>query len=480
MTTPPREQKPGSGAVVPAPPLGPGGEAQQAPELFERWEELGLVRRPGLRGWFRRHPGWMTAVVIAVYGLFTLLALPAAFVDMDTDAWWLLLGHGVIASALCFRHHRPVTVLIMVVLFEAAMLFYYPWQGAQMVGLCFAAYAVAYRYGLRWGLVAALPAWAFGYSTLFGVEFWRQRYGPGIYAEVFQEGLGAGPNEGLWFTAGVMFFSVGISTGIGAAVRRGHRHEREILDWARKSHELAQLGERNRIAREMHDVVAHSLSVMISLADGARVVARKNPERASEVIGEVASTGRGALADMRRVIGVLRKGEQAQQARKPIAESLEDLYESFRQAGLPLRVEQTGLPLPDDDAFALTVHRILQESLTNILRYGREVNHVDVVIDYLPGTDEEAAERLKQQGFSDKEQQALGLVGDPQVIISVTDDGVQAAQGSRRESVGTQLGIKGMQERASFYNGSVYAGPGKHRGWIVRAVLEPPHQKGTA
>lgn len=109
-------------------------------------------------------------------------------------------------------------------------------------------------------------------------------------------------------TAVVMFFVVGISAGIGAAVRRGHRHEREIVNWARKSHQLAQLGERNRIAREMHDVVAHSLSVMVSLADGARVVAKKNPERAAEVIGEVSATGRGALADMRRVIGVLRTG----------------------------------------------------------------------------------------------------------------------------------------------------------------------------
>ncbi|WP_120004603.1 sensor histidine kinase [Nesterenkonia muleiensis] len=484
MTTTPAGRETDSGGVVPslAPaPLGSADrQAEHAPEMFERWESLGLVRKPGIRGWFRRHPGWMTAVVVAVYGLFTLAALPPAFVDMGTGAWWLLLGHGVIAAALCFRHYRPVAVLIMVVLFEAALLFYYPWQGAQMIGLCFAAYAVAYRYGLRWGLVAALPVCGFGYLTFFGFEGWTAGYGEGFWAEYYREQIGIAPFEGLMMTAVMMFFFVGISTGIGAAVRRGHRHEREILDWARKSHELAQLGERNRIAREMHDVVAHSLSVMISLADGARVVAKKNPERAAEVIGEVSSTGRGALADMRRVIGVLRKGEQVEQARRPIADSLEELYESFRQAGLPLRVEQTGPPLPEDAAFELTVHRIISESLTNALRYGREVTQVEVVIEHVPGTDQETAEKLKKQGFSEKEQQALGLVGEAQVIISVTDDGVSPAAGTRRESVGSQLGIKGMQERASFYNGSVYAGPGRHRGWMVRAVLEPPHQKGTA
>src|SRR5699024_7615780 len=71
---------------------------------------------------------------------------------------------------------------------------------------------------------------------------------------------------------------------------------------------------------------------------------------------------------------------------------------------------------------------------------------------------------------------ALGLAGAAQVVITITDDGAMPADGSAADSVGSQLGIKGMQERAGFYNGSVYAGPGKHRGWVVRAVLEPPEE----
>lgn len=485
MTTPPPPENTvsGGGVVLPSatgPGMEPGGRPEQIPEVFDRWDELGLVRRPGLRGWFRRHPWCMNAVVVGVYIVSALWFFPITFVDMGADAWWLLLGFGVISVALCFRRARPMTVLVLVALFEAAMLFHYPWQGSQMVGLCFATYAVGYHYGLKWSLLAALPACALGYSTLLVADVWLTRYGGGFWADYYST-QGLGSFEALLVIAVMMFFFVGISAGIGAAVRRGHRHEREILDWARKSHQLAQLGERNRIAREMHDVVAHSLSVMVSLADGARVVAKKNPERAAEVIGEVSATGRGALADMRRVIGVLRKGEAPDTARRPITESLDSLYESFRQAGLPLQVEQSGPPLPDDAAFGLTVHRIIQESLTNVLRYARGVNRVGVAIEHVMATEDEDCDRLSEQGFSAKEQQALGLIGEEQVIITITDDGIPPAPGTRRESIGSQLGIQGMQERAAFYNGSVYAGPGKHRGWMVRAVLEPPAagKKGT-
>ncbi|NLS10453.1 sensor histidine kinase [Nesterenkonia sp. MY13] len=451
--------------------------AEPSPEMFERWDSLGLVRKPGIRGWFRRHPWWMSAVVVGIYLLWSLWVFPAAAIDMSHGWGWLLFGHLVIAAALFFRHIRPIAVLVLVVVFETAMLFYYPWQGAQMVGLSFAAYAVGYRYGLRWGLLMAVPGTALAYSTLLTAPRWIEDHGPSIWMRLYAFPEEVSEYWVLMMMAIMMTAAVVFATGLGTAVRRGHNHEREILEWAQKSHELAQLGERNRIAREMHDVVAHSLSVMISLADGARVVAKKDPERATEVIGEVSSTGRSALADMRRLLGVLRKGEDVEDARRPITESLDELYENFRQAGLPLRVEHTGPPLPENAAFGLTVHRIIQESLTNVLRYAQNIRRVEVSIEHQPGTSEAELENLKAQGFSEKEQAALGLSGAAQVIITITDDGVATGSGTRRESVGSGLGIQGMQERASFYNGSVYAGPGKHHGWMVRAVLEPPQEK---
>ena len=132
----------------------------------------------------------------------------------------------------------------------------------------------------------------------------------------------------------------------------------------------------------MHDVVAHSLTVMISLSDGAAVVVRKNPDRAGEVLGELSRTGRTALADMRRVLGVLR--DDAPPARRRGAAGVRrqpgEAAGGFRTAGLPLHYSHTGPALPDDAAFQLTVYRIVQESLTNVLRYGRSLSRVDVGI----------------------------------------------------------------------------------------------------
>ena len=133
----------------------------------------------------------------------------------------------------------------------------------------------------------------------------------------------------------------------------------------------------------MHDIVAHSLTVMISLSDGAAVVVKRNPAQAAAVLGELSRTGRAALADMRRVLGVLRDDAgPAQAPREPLAagNNLGKLLEGFRTAGLPLHYTHTGPSLPDDAAFRLTVYRIVQESLTNVLRYGRSLGRVDVAV----------------------------------------------------------------------------------------------------
>ncbi|MBE1525233.1 sensor histidine kinase [Nesterenkonia lutea] len=441
------------------------------------FEELGIVRRRGVRGWFRRHPRCMNAVVIGVYVLLTLWTYPYAFYDLGDGAWWLLIGYGAIAVALAFRRTHPIAVLAMIALAETFLLLLYPWHGSQMIGLCFAAYAVARHRGLLVGLVTALPACVLGYLTFLRNDLWTARHGRSWWMENYYDPMGLSEFESQGIVAVTMFFVVGISAGIGAAVRRGRSHEQEVLEWARRTQQYAQVAERNRIAREMHDVIAHSLSVMISLADGARIVARKDPQRAGAVLEELSDTGRTALGDMRRVIGVLREGQDVGAARRPVAESLEDLSEGFRQAGLPLTVSLTGPQLPEDAAFGLTVHRIIQESLTNVLRYGRQVTEVTVSIEHRPGPDAEEARSLRAQGLSPTDQAALGMPAAGQVVLTITDDGVHPAHGERRESVGSGQGIHGMEERAAFYNGSVYAGPASRRGWMVRAVLEPP-QKG--
>ncbi len=200
----------------------------------------------------------------------------------------------------------------------------------------------------------------------------------------------------------------------------------------------------------MHDVVAHSLSVMIALSDGASVVLKRDPQRAGEVLAELSATGRHALADMRRVIGVLRTGDDAPLEPQPAVDSMEKMLEGFTVAGLPLRFTQSGPPLPKDATFQLTVYRIIQESLTNVLRYGRNVTRVGVLVE---------------------------REGDD-VTIRVSDDGTQ--QGGRREGVGSAQGIRGMGERAALFDGTLAAGPAAEGGWSVVATLKIPHPAGGA
>ncbi|WP_258934271.1 histidine kinase [Nesterenkonia pannonica] len=325
----------------------------------------------------------------------------------------------------------------------------------------------------------SVPLCAVAYTVLLRYGAWERAYGPSWWMEEFYPAFGVDFPQALITLAlsGLMFTPVAV--GIGAAVRANRRHEQEILEWAQRTHGLAQAAERNRIAREMHDVVAHSLSVMISLADGAKVVGRRDFARAEEVLSELSSTGRTALDDMRRVIGVLTKGEELSESRLPVHESLEELYEGFRQAYLPLRVRTSGPPLPEDAAFGLTVHRIIQESLTNVLRYGLAGHRCGGLGGAHPGTREAEWQQLAEEGYSRKEAEALGLGGPAQVVLSITDDGAVAPAG-HHASVGSGMGIRGMQERAGFYSGSVWAGPGKYRGWEVRAVLEPPQRRSEA
>lgn len=170
---------------------------------------------------------------------------------------------------------------------------------------------------------------------------------------------------------------------------------------------------------------------------------KKDPGRAGEVLGDLSRTGRTALADMRRVLGVLREDSGGPAPLAPLVSghNLSTLLDGFRTAGLPLHYSHTGPALPEDPAFQLTIYRIVQESLTNVLRYGRSLSHVDV--------------RIVRDGGC--------------VTIEVLDDGREP--GTEEAALGTGQGIVGMRERAGIYAGTVDAGPGIHGGWRIHAEL---------
>ncbi|MEG9249861.1 sensor histidine kinase [Arthrobacter sp. Soc17.1.1.1] len=393
--------------------------------------ELNARRLGPFRRFFRRHPRAMDAVVVVVFVLF---GFPGALLlIIDSGNWIGLPGVVLSAAALAFRRDRPLLVLAFVAVLDVPVSILTEGTGSSGVATMFALYTVASTYPLRPVLVAAAAATVLSVSALFLIPVSAFEGAPGV----------------TWLLSGFIVMFLGIAVGVGITVRRDREHESELREWAGRNAELASAGERNRIAREMHDVVAHSLTVMVALSDGAAVVMKRDPERAGAVLRELSGTGRTALADMRRVLGVLR-AEAASETLEPLpaSSSLTQLLDGFRAAGLPLRVTTSGPRLPDDPAFQLTVYRILQESLTNVLRYAKGVTLVDI---------------------------SIARTGEA-VSLRVADDG-RGTMGPA-VSLGSGQGIAGMRERAAIYAGSVDVGVRPSGGWAVEVRLTVPDAEG--
>ncbi|RKR20160.1 sensor histidine kinase [Arthrobacter oryzae] len=413
--------------------------------------ELTARRRGRLRRYLLANPRVMDVLVVLCY---LVLVTPTAVEALGHGDWPVAVLFAAAAPVLAFRRFYPVQVAVAVGVLELAVTVLHPWGSNVSAGLWFSLYGVAVVSTRRF----AWTALALTTAPLVLVYF-LLAVGP-LDGRLPDMALRSPENFQLVasIAAGIgITLSNVIATGMGISVRQRREHEHEIAAWAARAQRLGSVTERNRIAREMHDVVAHSLTVMISLSDGAAVVARKDPERAVGVLAELSRTGRTALADMRRVLGVLRDDSAAGQApRGPLVagDNLANLLEGFRTAGLPLHYTHTGPSLPSDAAFQLTVYRIVQESLTNVLRYARALSRVDV-----------------------------SIVRDGSLVtIDVADDGrgtlesgSTAAGGPGRsespESLGTGQGIAGMRERARIYAGTVRAGRFGDAGWRVHAEL---------
>jgi signal transduction histidine kinase len=211
---------------------------------------------------------------------------------------------------------------------------------------------------------------------------------------------------------------------------------------------LAAADERARIAREMHDVVAHSLSIVIAQADGGRYAADEDPKAAVRACETISQTGRAALTDMRRLLGVLRTDDAGTRSPTPGLGDLDDLIEGVRDSGLDVRFTATGVPRPVPSGVELATYRIIQEALTNVLKHAGPDATADIRLDWTPG----------------------GL------MIAVNDNGRGAAADSalRPDTGGTGHGIPGMTERATLYGGKLSVGPIPGGGFAVRAHLPYP------
>ena len=217
---------------------------------------------------------------------------------------------------------------------------------------------------------------------------------------------------------------------------------------------VAVAAERARIARELHDVVAHNVSVMVVQADGAAYVLDSAPDQAKKALETISGTGRQALAEMRRLLGVLRTGEHQESGEyvpQPDVEQLDDLIEQCRTSGLPVDYKVEGTPRPLPSGVELTAYRIVQEALTNTRKHG--------------GPNTGASVRLVY--FDD----GLGLL--------VEDDGKGAPHELYEDGGvdGQGHGLIGMRERVGMVGGTLDAGPRPGGGFRISALLplKPAH-----
>jgi signal transduction histidine kinase len=232
---------------------------------------------------------------------------------------------------------------------------------------------------------------------------------------------------------------------------------------------LAAAAERSRIAREMHDVVSHNIQVMVTLADAAAIAGPTDPERAREAMSDVSGTGRQALIDMRRMLGLLREGDLPRPAGvrqldgagtgghslqpQPGLDELPALVERVRSTGLNVSLERRGNPFELSQAAELTLYRIVQEALTNALKHAASPQSVQVALQF----------------------------DDPEVSVQVTDDGRLAGNDAPEEFGGEGgHGVSGMAERAAAFGGTLTAGPHGGGGWRVEATLRSGRPTGRA
>ncbi|SCK55205.1 MULTISPECIES: sensor histidine kinase [unclassified Streptomyces] len=217
---------------------------------------------------------------------------------------------------------------------------------------------------------------------------------------------------------------------------------RMLDDRAKATAEEVRRAERLELARELHDIVAHHITGMLIQSQAARIVARRDPENVSRSLAGIEAAGTEAMAAMRRVVGLLRDTDDAAPA-SPGPEELSALVERFSRQGPDVR-----LSMPDHDTgwppeVTSTVHRVVQESLTNVLRHARHARSVEVTVGRAPDG----------------------------VTVEVTDD---APPNPTRPQHRGGYGLIGMRERVEKLGGSLSAGPRPGAGWSVRAALPVP------
>lgn len=414
--------------------------------------------------WFASHVQLVDTLLVAA--LSAILVLPFALVGIGStfdhtnwqnDTWTGFLISVLVTLPLIWRRTRTVPAAIAmasVCVVQVAL-------GVQVVPadalVLMMVYALA-AYAPRWASISGFWLAIAGAAALIV----RYRAMPALTstdsAEEIQE-----PAQPLFqiVLAVTIFFgfiaaSVTAAWLLGAITRNRISQQRELREHAERleiqqqqERDLAAADERARIAREMHDVVAHSLSVMITQADGARYASQNDPEVARRTLETIAETGRSSLHEMRRLLGVLHDDSGAETRPMPTIADIPDLVDTVQLSGTRAKLTVSGDATRADRLTAgaqLVAYRVVQEALTNVLKHAGPRPQATVTLHW--------GERMLQ--------------------LQIDDDG----RGALSSDDGAGNGLRGMRERLALYDGSVQAGPRAGGGFSVHATL--PYENGAS
>jgi signal transduction histidine kinase len=381
----------------------------------------------------RRHPLVADAVLAALVAAVSLgWATDGHVARADRVAG--LVCAVLFALPVVVRRHAPLPVAVGVAVAAAIAMLTVPGVSATIV----------------------LPVLVIGYSVVVHGPRWA---GPvtaavlvlgGVLPVVLRLGApGAGSAAGVLALVGALF---GVIVWLLGALRRAQlrsveqlRERARLLEEGRRQEvRLELLAERSRISREVHDIVGHSLSGIIAQADGGRFAAARDPQRAVEVLGGIADAGRDALGDIRALLGTLRDShaDDSDEATAPTVDDVPALVAQVRAGGLPVTLEVTGTPRPLAAGTGLTVYRVVQEGLTNVVKHAGVATPTRVT-----------------------------LAWGPELEVAVRDDG---PRGPRPAATRDGYGLVGMRERAALQGGSLEAGSRPDGGFAVRVRLPLP------
>ena len=348
--------------------------------------------------WWRDPGRRLQFLVISL--LFLLLALPEIGVASGQSGGWqapiLLAGLAISYAGLVVQQWRVelgVAIIAAGLALSAlsggfAVLLGYPL-------VCWQVYLVRAHLPQRRGMWLTIAV--VGSLASITWQFIADRlYNPIFVEETNLKEVVAEPE--IWMTIGVAsllaLVSIALCWQFG---KQAHRRREEVANLAARA-ELATVSERNRIAREMHDIVAHSLTVVIAQADGGRYAGRKDPEKAIEALETISARGREALTQMRGLLSVLHTEEGRDVATTPGVSGIQDLISDANRSGAHATLAVEGEEVPLDETKGLTVYRVVQESLTNVIKHAGPVEvrvrllwedaRLTVTVDNAPGEEQ--------------------------------------------------------------------------------------------